>query len=210
MADPTSLAMGNNAASSTIASKLLSEVTTILNNLTVNGMEDSTNSSLDIHLGNSTEVLQSILPDDGLHKTPELKYFSTVIIIFMGLTILIVPVFCFAGFVCVRSRVFTAVREAAGKGWGFADSDVPYSEFGDDYIKDKTPSIADKKGDVKILVADDNCVPSTSELSIDPIHVHNQQHGGRSARRGSFFRANIDSDEDISTLPPTFVRFPPA
>ncbi|ODM93510.1 hypothetical protein Ocin01_13175 [Orchesella cincta] len=208
MADPSPLSVGSNVASSTIPNGIISEATTILNNLTASILEGSTNSSVDSHFDNSTGVLQqSFLPDvDDGHKTP-VNYFSTVIIICMGLAILIVPVFCFVGFVCARSKVFTAVREAAGKGWGFADADVPYTEFGDDYIKDKSPSSADKKCDVKILVADDNCVPSTSELTIDPIHVHN---GGRSGRRGSFFRANTDSDEDISSLPPTFVCNAPA
>lgn len=115
------------------------ETTTLLSNLTTtiltniaNISNDSTSSIITSgnELGNhSTGILQqSMIPEDEvIHKNPELKYFSTVIIIFIGLTILIVPVFCFVGVLCARARLFKTVREAAGRGWGFSDVDVPYA-----------------------------------------------------------------------------------
>lgn len=95
-------------------------------NLTNYANESTGRFGNDSNLGASLQ--QPMLPeDDDIHKNPELKYFSTVIIIFIGLTILIVPAFCFVGMVCARTRVLTTVREVAGRGWGFRNAHVPYA-----------------------------------------------------------------------------------
>lgn len=117
------------------SNNLTVETTTLVNNIVTTALTYLANGNASItpdagYSSNATNILQQpMLPEDGdgTHKNPELKYFSTVIIIFMGLTILIVPVFCFVGVVCARARIFKTVREAAGRGWGFGDLNVPYA-----------------------------------------------------------------------------------
>lgn len=130
--ESTSLQNVSTASNSSATSFTTVETTTVLNNLTTiltNFVNGNDSNIFDGFANENSTLQQSVLPedDDGSHKNPELKYFSTVIIIFMGLTILIVPVFCFIGVVCARANIFKTLREAAGRGWGFGDLNVPYA-----------------------------------------------------------------------------------
>lgn len=130
--ESTSLQNASSASNSSAINFTTVETTTVLNNLTTilaNIVSGNDSNVFDGFANENSTLQQSVLPedDDGAHKNPELKYFSTVIIICMGLTILIVPVFCFIGVVCARANVFKTLREAASRGWGFGDLTVPYS-----------------------------------------------------------------------------------